>query len=705
MNKQAVVHDNLAFLDEIIGDRFYQYNNAFWLNSPFKSNKWNCCFGKYMNFDIDYHINLDDETPLTAPSHTHLLEIFKHWLCVQTHFDCTGGITLDPRVACANVSKTLHLIDYTLLNSKQLRLAKYGLQFINSSDIIELMHDLSSSNDISIGIYRWPDMLSNFLRNNSDKVSDVDISYFADKFPSLLDVTFDPVDRMLKLTDIELIKARTWLLLNSYYKINSSSLPYKYTPNTNKLSSQIYKNTLKGKCSKPIPIELCLVPFEKYTREFKMVPVYFDGISRMNEKSLNKYVNSLRSMGLLSNIDLPIPASALNILDSKSLLPTLNLRKCDRFLTYPQNLIFASLRYAIEFALDLGSDLVNSYLKIAKTSFEAGLSCQVYANKFGIRHLLSSKLIDLGIQSWSLYDHMNYVSHISVNISNARTDKVTYFQWLRDNKSFWELLRVLYGAIQICVGILMARRQDEISSLVAGCCLDSSGNNLLFNNCKSGTAGYRENEVRPIPQVVVKMIHMLEALQNGLIEIGMIKQHTNLFAYPKISGFGLVMLQSDQFNTSFDIFCDYTETLVIDSEYRYYIRQHPLRRFFVLLFFWGNSFGGMDTLRWFLCHSDVEHLYHYITESTPGEVLKCVKANYAAQQAICNDNETDKFAKLLELHFGTRNFSILDYDELEEYIEELMDRGAVKIEPEFFETEDGKKYRILINVIPIEDSK
>lgn len=48
-----------------------------------------------------------------------------------------------------------------------------------------------------------------------------------------------------------------------------------------------------------------------------------------------------------------------------------------------------------------------------------------------------------------------------------------------------------------------------------------------------------------------------------------------------------------------NIFYDFTE-VECENNKRFYMRQHQLRRFFAMAFFWGNGFGSMDTLRWFL---------------------------------------------------------------------------------------------------------
>lgn len=152
------------------------------------------------------------------------------------------------------------------------------------------------------------------------------------------------------------------------------------------------------------------------------------------------------------------------------------------------------------------------------------------------------------------------------------------------------------------------------------------------------------------------------------------------------------------YNVAMDRFCDYFETPLNKNGERYYVRQHQLRRFFAMLFFWGRSFGGIDTLCWFFGHTDAEHIYHYITEATPGSVLIAVKAQFTTERVQAHDSETQALADLLEEHFGTRQFSVLDTEELEEYIEDLLVEGIVEIEPQFFKTTDGTSYKILIHV-------
>jgi hypothetical protein len=192
---------------------------------------------------------------------------------------------------------------------------------------------------------------------------------------------------------------------------------------------------------------------------------------------------------------------------------------------------------------------------------------------------------------------------------------------------------------------------------------------------------------------------MLDSLQNGLIRIGALQSKTALFAPPTACGNApLCEIVSEAFDDSVDIFCDYFELPLNMKGERYYLRQHQFRRFFAMMFFWSNQFGGLDTLRWFLGHSDIAHIYHYITEVTPGAVLRGVAAEWALNAVKDHDNVAERLSDLIEERFHTRKFQILKDEELQEYIEELMLSGVVVIEPEFLD--DSRSYRILIRIIP-----
>ncbi|MFI5305273.1 MAG: hypothetical protein ACHQYP_10840 [Nitrospiria bacterium] len=644
---------------------------------------------------IDFRVRLYDGQFLTDFRQRNVLEIFKCWLCIQDHVDATGGQIAGMPTVKNRVYKTLQLIDYFLLNAESIGLCQDGLEAVSEMQLKQLLADLARSSQVINTVYEWPKRLTNFLREKIKSNKKEIISPLLTKMPFLEGDVPDPADCLLNLTDSEIIQSRAWLWINGFYK-RSKNETHWLLPNSRMLANQMYENTLHGRnLHSVVPLELGLRPIENFAREFPKVPVWVNLEDRLSNSQLLSYKDNLRQLGLLSEIKLPVPLSALRTLDEKSIDQALNLKSKGRYRNLPQEAVFSALCKSIEFAIEYGDDLIKSYLSLAREAHSCNLTCQTYLNKFPIAPHLTPKISRLGVRTWTIAD-----VRIRRWKSNIRFSEGNYFKQLRANEGLRELLRVFYGAVQVCVGTLMARRQGELMDLLAGRCLDTTESHLIFFNRKSGQLGLLEKEARPIPKVAVRLIKQLEQLQEGMIELKLITKPGRLFAYPSRSGRDLVQPFQPLANASIDLFCDYVETPLNQHGQRYYIRLHQLRRFFAMLFFWGSSFGGMETLRWFLVHTDVEHLYHYITESTNGWILRSVKAHYALEQTKSNAIEAEALADLLEKHFGTRNFSVLEDQELEEYIEELLDEGQVEIEPEFIETPEGKRYRILITTTP-----
>ncbi|MEH6388456.1 MAG: hypothetical protein V7772_11355 [Pseudomonas profundi] len=102
--------------------------------------------------------------------------------------------------------------------------------------------------------------------------------------------------------------------------------------------------------------------------------------------------------------------------------------------------------------------------------------------------------------------------------------------------------------------------------------------------------------------------------------------------------------------------------------------------------------------RWFLGHTDVEHVYHYITETVPGEVLRRVGAEYASESLLTGQSDTEDLGNLLGERYGLSSFSIMQSDEVADYIEDLMMEGLLKVEPVFIDTPTGKRHEILFKI-------
>lgn len=117
-----------------------------------------------------------------------------------------------------------------------------------------------------------------------------------------------------------------------------------------------------------------------------------------------------------------------------------------------------------------------------------------------------------------------------------------------------------------------------------------------------------------------------------------------------------------------------------------------------MIFFWGGANGDMNTLRWYLGQTDARHLWNYLSEAIPGNVLREGAASFAGWCVREGDVLSSGLERLLKERFGDIPFEILDADELDGYIDALQARGSIIIEPEFIESPTGRTHRILVKV-------
>ena len=184
----------------------------------------------------------------------------------------------------------------------------------------------------------------------------------------------------------------------------------------------------------------------------------------------------------------------------------------------------------------------------------------------------------------------------------------------------------------------------------------------------------------------------------------------------------LSKVNANTYNKHIDAMCDYFETNLVEYENgeirRNYIREHQLRRFFAMVFFWSKRSKEAECLRWMLGHSDLEHLYHYISESETGAILNETKATVILQgiKDKAKERESidniDKLEGIINQRYGikqkasvlisTVSDAIADYDdtddyttvphikqleaeqELESQILALLTDDVITLEPNFF---------------------
>jgi len=111
-------------------------------------------------------------------------------------------------------------------------------------------------------------------------------------------------------------------------------------------------------------------------------------------------------------------------------------------------------------------------------------------------------------------------------------------------------------------------------------------------------------------------------------------------------------------------------------------------------FFWSKGFKSIDTLRWFLGHTNPEHVYHYIQENTDGAILNNVKSQYIAE----NIKEYANLEGVLKEKFNIESYDLIDAEDLSDYINTLLEDKCIEVEPEFLEDDNNNQFNIIVKV-------
>ncbi|MHC8346604.1 hypothetical protein [Pseudomonas sp. RT6P73] len=283
--------------------------------------------------------------------------------------------------------------------------------------------------------------------------------------------------------------------------------------------------------------------------------------------------------------------------------------------------------------------------------------------------------------------------------SKKRTSRADFFSGYRQAPGLWELLRILFGGIGLVLGALEARRSSELQHAMADTCLTADLQSLVTLNRKTGLFDHNQSIIRPIPPIVSQMLVSLRGLQTSLIEAGLLHKPVEILSYPSIYG-PLRKLTHVAMNESIDYFCDYFETPLDATGRRYYFRHHQLRRFFAQIFFWHQEQDGLDVLRWMLGHSDTEMIYHYISDTTPGEVLRQVKSEWGADMLRKGAAQVEGLKCFMRDRYGVSDFTLLGEDALDAYIEHSLAHQEVSIEPHFIHDDEATTFKIIVTIHP-----
>lgn len=631
------MHNNLNFLNKFKKNNRYGEINLF--ESDFEDSVW--IFNlktKQQNKIIDFNMKLQDETLLTDYKNKNILHTIKTLIMeflLRNDMHKNSDDTISQ-----GLSGIMHFIG--LINSfdNDKLFAKYGFKFMNKDSLMNIINRRLKSNNLFY-VYEGESLLRSFLeKNNLDKAvySKSDI---------------DGIELFIKNNNIDIQK--------EIFKYRFCDISFSFSKvllNQNKINS--HQTEYNG--------------YFRYDIEEDKSSV------KTAIKPFIKILNILKEMYKLSDNNLSLPFK-----DDIDYILNYNFesKELKHFETYPFNTILKVFKSSLDFHFEYGNDIVDSFI-LFLDNFENNNKSIKKSNK---------PISKINIEEVDLLVMNSLTGKLKTeNIDRFLfKDENNFFNELRDHKSLYGFLNVYYGCAQFITGALMARRQSEINSMEIDC-FDEINLQLNFRKSKSyqHSFGIRDYISLPCPEIVIEIIKNINKIAKRLNDNDEVKK---LFFIPKMENPFYQKKCKKSIYKNFDYMFDYFDVDLIDGK-RPYIRQHQLRRFFAMSFFWSSGFKSIDTLRWFLGHTNAEHVYNYIKENTNGEVLNNVKAQYISE----NINDYENLNEIFENKYNIIDYNLINKEDLADYINTMLADGVITVEPEFIENDEGKRFEIIVKV-------
>lgn len=746
--KTSIFNDDFRALqvitNEVTGIFDYDEHKPYWLNSTFHEDCWSLTidsWNKQIRFD---DVVLSDGEKLTSDKHRPLLNNFKYWLTALDNPLENGGQLQKPKTVQVKITLAIQLINALILNSDAINLHSRHFECLTEDTVMAILCRVAESG-VDNGIYDYHMRLRAMLLNKIKTIDDDEAQAFKTEFPHVSRHLIED-EITLALSVDERVKACLWLYKNDFYKKkNRASLT---TPQNSKLAHIFFQGKIL--CIENIVFPKILELEIKETRlatEYRSIPNH-DVSKKMSIGVIKQIIPVFKSLFVTQYKPgtSKVPIDAFKMINLQRIQNNVEVKPIGRSQTLPAPMILNIIKQAFEFCFEHTDAILESVFNALEhapkersqiRAYHKNKAMTVTTTKVWKQHCFKTHLTDATLK-------------LGVTIFSIQNNNPQRFHKRRNNEGLIDLYNILVGSIQVLTGAFMARRQNELVKLKPTKNLTSTldpdsilGENtdysLIFENGKSGNGGQyssRETLDRPIPRSIALLISKLERFNQKIIDAG-IQPEKKLGLFNTINAYHFTISKpnGDSYNNKLDAFCDYFETDLVDfgrgDIRRYYIRQHQNRRFFAMIFFWSKSFAGLDVLRHFLGHTDMEHLYHYVTEEQPGEVLNGVKASALVDSVIQQgiDNIED-LNKALSKRFGTNFASITitsiseaidDFDndddykvtpiiteirqqtKLENQILELLNDQVIEFEPEFFtiRNEDGSErqdYKFILRV-------
>lgn len=658
-----------------------RYKNPPWLKCDFNAPVW-VISNSYCGFCIDWERLQNHFQSVYSPQVPSIdWDVLKYWLAASTHWDALSAST--EKSQSERIRQVVTCIDYLLINHQKTGVVLDGLASLTLDDYAEFIDTLAASGSTHLTVYQWPERVAAFFREQI-KLDRAAVSTAGSKSqpPELSQLRQE--DGYSDLTPQEAVFARKWLWKQGLYERGYGKDLYYYRPNLVALGQLIYPEILTPHKKLPMPPELCFMPRESYEREYPGSPVVNEDL-RMSRLRLSQYGAAFNTLRLLreSISDAPI----LTAWPSPAGLPVQSdLKETGRYLLPTAEPLLKAFSKAVDFYVENSAHLFSSYEKLARLSKKKGCSVSKLCGPGSVTAIIDDRTVAMGVMRWSL----------NSDRYDLATDKDDYFHRLRSNASLWELLCVLMGSAQLIIGTLSARRVTELCELEVGQCVDRSAMRLVFRKRKKMAFGIRQPASKPIPEFAVRVLEDLNKFHMKLSKIHGAPPG-NVFDRVTRQGMKPTRTCTDLcYNSSLDLFFDYIQMPRDEAGRRFYLRQHQLRRFFAVAFFWNNSFNRLDAIRSFLGHTNAEETYRYISEAMPGEILSTVKAQWLAEHIGEQVSAHEELASAIASRFGTRDYNLIGAAAMKDFLTNQVSSGNIRIEPIFIK--GNREYKIAVLV-------
>lgn len=667
-----------------------------WLigGSNIESPLWVCWFGtekKGIKIVVDFCIQLYDGSMLTDSVNTTLLKIIKVFLVLQIHPRYNGGSRRGADAEAQIFRHGLHFVDWLLMGGERFNITQCGLSLITESDLVEYLL-LNTSNPISTHLYVYPTRLAIELKRLSSKITIEDAIDTQEKWHECFDL-IDIADQTLDMSKDDLIRARVWMYRNGYYIKQFGVLRY----NSAHFIRSLYRNTLGG-------VRLAVRTFDElnggvvWKTEYSSVPIRNEVTPTVSSKTLGRILRALKKLPILNNYfkAARFDSQALAKITVKTILSKVSEKPKGRFRSLPGEVVFNLVRASYEYIRKNAFRVMSSatFNSVANQGGKAKRAFNIIGSPF---ENMNSKIMT----------QPSIFSAWMIPYTRRQSD---YFELFRSDYCLYDSYTVLMGAYISIIGLLTARRQIELLNLRANTCLlpnkdpylsenKSIQYELLFDGGKTGNRHGKELMRVTVPTMVAKLIWDLKRFHANCYKAGLISFDTPLFIYIRPDNLSFRPMDARIFNNCLSAVCDYTQTPVVTLENgtqaRFYVRQHQMRRFFAMAFFASAGFKGLDALRAFLGHSDLEHLYNYILEITPGSMLEGVKVECITDAILKNEStieHLDKVKYMLCERLRCRDIGAKSYSEICHGLKEAADNGDIVADFDFADFSYGQIY-------------